>query len=192
MTKTNKKCNDNCACSHADGKIAATDCGFTEADKHTGAKETLDYGFYSNVLKKPFERLDDLKKAEYVYFEKQKAKEDAAAKKKADATKVEDAFKALNAARKSYKEDLCQLTKEYSEELETLKKAFELGKKDIHDKLAAAEETYEVALKEFTNKYPEGFHLTLKDGDFETTIDSKATAGSNDVVDNFFRILFGI
>jgi tRNA(Glu) U13 pseudouridine synthase TruD len=142
--------------------------------QNTDEKETLDYGFYSNVLKKPFERLEDLKQAEYVYFEEQKAKEDKAAQKKADAQKVEDAFKALNAARKVYKEDLIQLTKEYSDELDDLKKAFELGKKDIQDKLAEAEDSYADALKEFTATHPEGFHITLKDGDFETTI-----SGSN-------------
>ena len=153
MTKTTKKCTGTCACT----------------DKHTDEKETLDYGFYSNILKKPFERLEDLKNAEVVYYEELKAKEDKAAQKKADAKKVEDAFKALNAARKAYKEDLTQLTKEYSEELENLKKAYELGKKDINNTLAAAEDAYSQALKEFTDKY-ENYHICLKDGDFETTI----------------------
>ena len=164
MTK-NKNCADCGACNHVDAKQA------TPRD----AKETLDYGFYSNVLKKPFERLDDLKKAEYVYYEEQKAKEDKVAQKKADAKKVEDAFKALNAARKAYKEELTQLTKEYAEELDTLKQAFELGKKDIRDTFAKAEDTYSAALKEFTDKHPEGFHITLKDGDFETTISGSST-----------------
>ena len=175
---TKKTCNNNCNC---------------------GEKETLDYGFYSNVLKKPFERLEDLKKAEYVYYEEQKLKEDKAAQKKADAQKVEAAFKALNAARKEYKEKLSQLTKEYSEELETLKKAFELGKKDIHNTLAAADETYSKTLKEFTTKYPEGYHLTLKDGDYETTVSRQTcgditktpvtSVGISDLVDALFNWL---
>lgn len=180
-----KKQNVNCACSHAEGKLV-------------DPKETLDYGFYSNVLKKPFERLEDLKQAEAVYYEEQKAKEDKAAQKKADAQKVEDTFKALNAARKEYKENLLQLTQEYSEELENLKKAFELGKKDIHNKLAAAEDNHEKALKEFTAKYPEGYHLTLKDGDFEKTISGstktsttkEATRTAHDVFD-IFNWVFG-
>jgi uncharacterized protein YihD (DUF1040 family) len=140
--------------------------------KKNAEKTELDYGFYSNVLKKPFERLADLKKAEEVYYAEQKVKEDAAFQKKADAKKVEDAFKALNAARKAYKEDLTQLTKEYAESLENLKKAYELGKKDIHSKLADAESAYSAALKEFTDKY-ESYHLSLKDGDFETTISNQ-------------------
>ena len=136
----------------------------------TNEKETINYGFYSKVLQKPFDSLSELKAAEDAYFAEQKAKEDKAAAKRAEAKKVEDAFKALNAARKEYKENLTQLTKEYAESLENLKKAFELGKKDMHDKLAAAEENFSKAHKEFTAAHPEGYHLTLKDGDFETTI----------------------
>lgn len=157
---TKKKCNDNCACSHVDGKQAAQD---------------VNYGYYSRVLKEPFDTLTELAEAEEAYYAKLKAKEDAASQKKADAQKVEEAFKALNAARKEYKEELTTLTTEYSEELEHLKKAFELGKQDINDKFVAAEDAYAAALKEFTDKYPEGYHLTLRDGDFETTISGSKT-----------------
>lgn len=165
MTKNTEK-----NCSYA--------CGNKSADtiaREATEKTELGYGYYSNVLKKPFERLTDLKRAEEVYYAEQKAKEDKASKKKADAQQVEDAFKALNVARREYKEKLTQLTTEYAESLDTLKKAFELGKKDMQNTLAAAEETYSNALKTFTEKYPEGYHLTLKDGDFETTISSQTT-----------------
>lgn len=190
MTKK-KKCINNCACDMVDDTpcinnclhdcVSGTSCINNCADSIDGAlldeKTELGYGFYSNVLKKPFERLEDLKRAEEVYYAEQKAKEDKVAQKKADAQKVAEAFKALNTARKTYKEDLTQLAKEYAEELETLKKAFELGKKDIHDTLAEAEEAYENALKEFNAKYPEGYHLTLKGDDFETTI-SRSTSSN--------------
>ena len=177
----------NCNCT-PDSKITATECSF---DNHTGSKETLDYGFYSNVLKKPFERLDDLKKAEYVYFEEQKAKEDKTTQKKADAKKVEDALKALNAARKAYKEDLNQLTKEYSEELTNLKKAFDLGKKDITSKLTTAEDAFDAELKSFADKYGQ-YHFSLKGDDFETTISGSTTGTvskktlNNDIWNLFF------
>ena len=171
----------------------------TEKNAEKNNKKTeFGYGFYSKVLGKPFDSLDELIAAEAAYSDKLKAKEDAAAKKKADAKKVEDAFKALNAARKTYKEELTQLTTEYAEALEDLKKAFDLGKKDIQGNLAEAEETYEAALTEFTNKYKEGYHLTLKDGDFETTISGSTTAGKTvntpktgdifDIFDLMFRI----
>jgi septal ring factor EnvC (AmiA/AmiB activator) len=164
--KTNCNCDTNCACDHITAKPAEN--------------ATLGYGFYSNVLRKPFENLAELKRAEEVYFAEQKAKEDKANQKKTDAKKVEDTFKALNAARKEYKENLTQLTKEYSEELTNLKKAFDFGKKDISNKLAKAEDAYAKALKEFTASHPEGYHVTLRDGDFETTISGSSKVSSND------------
>ncbi len=165
--------------------------------QNTGEKETLDYGFYSNVLKKPFERLDDLKKAEYVYFEEQKLKEGKAAQKKADAKKVEETFKTLNAARKEYKEKLTQLTQEYSDALTNLKKAFDLGKQDIRNKLADAEAAHDKALKDFTTKY-ESYHMTLKDGDFETTISKTAdkseqlSSKTAEAYADLFKWVFGL
>ena len=150
-----------------------------------------EYGYYSKVLKQPFDSLNELKIAEEKYYTEIKAKEDKAAQKKADAQKVEDAFKALNAARKVYKEKLTQLTAEYSEELTTLKKAFELGKKDIHDNLVAAEDAFDKAHKEFTAAHPEGYHLTLKDGDFETTLSHQSTTKKVEpMVANLFDLLF--
>lgn len=145
--------------------------------KNETRKTDVEYGYYSRLLQKPFDSIEELRDAEETYYAEQKAKEDAAAKKKADAVKVEDAFKALNTARKEYKEKLTQLTTEYAESLENLKKAFDLGKKDIQDSLVAAEDAYAKALKEFTDAHPEGYHVTLRDGDFETTI-SKSTETS--------------
>lgn len=160
---------------------------------------TVNYSFYSNVLQKPFTTLAELADAEAAYFAEQKAKEEKASTKKADAMKVEEAFKALNAARKTFKVELNQLTAEYSEALANLKKAFELGKKDSFSKLADAENAYTIALREFTEKYPEGYHLTLKDGDFETTISgsnkTKAVVDHDKTVDfcsDLFKVIFGL
>ena len=148
-------------------------------------KANVDYSYYSRILKEPFDSIEELKEAEEAYYAKLNAKELKAAQKREDAKKVEDAFKALNAARKSYKDDLTTLATEYSDALKDLKDAFELGKKDINNKLAAAEDTYKTALKAFTDKYPEGYHLTLKDGDFETTISSAVTSSSKTKSDEF-------
>lgn len=157
---------------------------------------TGDYSYYSKVLKEPFNTVAELKKAEEAYYAKLKAKEDKAAQKKADAVKVEEAFKALNAARKDYKEDIAALTHEYSENLAALKKSFEGAKAAIEKALADKEEQYAVALKAFTEKYPEGYHLTLKDGDFETTISSTSSVSSEadraaiDPLASLFNLLF--
>jgi hypothetical protein len=168
MTKKTTQCNDCGACTT------------TEASD-------INYGYYSKLLNKPFDTVSELRAAEAAYNAEQKAKENAAAQKKADAQKVEDAFKALNAARKTYKEDLTQLTTEYTEALKELKDAFELGKKDIYDDLAAAEEAYATALKEFTDKHNQ-FHLTLKDGDFETTISGSQNKSDIKVDNDIFSI----
>jgi chromosome segregation ATPase len=157
------------------------------------------YSYYSRVLEKPFDSLNELASAEATYYEQLKQKEDKAAQKKADAKIVEDAFKQLNATRKSYKEDLSQLTQEYSDALANLKKAYDAGKADIQNKLATAEQNYKDAIKNFGAKYPEGYHMTLKDGDFETTISSQTTKSmdadkvSADAkkVAEIFNMLFG-
>ncbi len=141
-------------------------------------KKEQNYMYYSKVLNAPFESLDALRAAEDAHYAKLKAKEDKAAEKKADASAVEEAFKALNAARKTYKEDINELTKVYSKGLVDLKEKFENSRKAIKETLARAEDDYAKALKAFIDKYPEGYHLTLKDGDFETTI-SGQTSGSN-------------
>ncbi len=158
--------------------------------KNDTRKANTEYGYFSRLLKEPFDSIEELQEAEEAYYAKQKAKEDAAAQKKADALKVDEAFKALNAARKVYKENLTQLTKEYAESLDNLKKAFELGKKDIQGKLVEAEEAYQSALKEFTAKY-ESYHLSLKDGDFETTIDKQTSNGAS-ATQSFFDIFDSI
>jgi chromosome segregation ATPase len=141
-------------------------------------KKEQNYMYYSKVLNAPFESLDALRAAEDEHYAKLKAKEDKAAEKKADASAVEEAFKALNVARKTYKEDINELTKVYSQGLADLKEKFESSRKAIKETLAKAEDDYSKALKAFIDKYPEGYHLTLKDGDFETTI-SGQSSGSN-------------
>lgn len=147
--------------------------------KNTKTRTVYDCLYYSKVLKEPFESIEALMEAEEAYYAKLKAKEDAAAQKKADAVVVEEAFKALNAARKAYKEDLNEVTRVYSEGLVALKEKFEESCKAIKETLAAAEADYANALKAFTDKYPEGYHICLKDGDFETTISSKTTNNDN-------------
>ena len=161
-------------------------------NENSARKTDQAYSYYSRVLKEPFDSVEELQLAEEAYYAKLRAKEEKAATKKADAKTVEDAFKNLNLARKSYKEQYTALQTAYREELAELKHAFENAKSDMNAKLADAEAKYSKALKEFTDKYPEGFHLTLKDGDFETTIDTR-TAVSNrssavtDLFDLFFK-----
>jgi hypothetical protein len=145
--------------------------------------EERNYSYYSKVLKKPFDSLRELKEAEAAYYTELKAKGDKAATKKADAQKVEEAFKVLNTTRRTYKEALLKLTENYSKDLMKLKETFEADKKEIQDILAQAEDVYSKSIKAFTEKYPEGYHLTLKDGDFETTISGSTTKANSTAFD---------
>ncbi len=137
-------------------------------------KDTVEYGYYSKMLKQPFDSVEELREAEAAYYAQIKAKEDKAATKKSDAQKVETAFKELNQARKDYKENMLKLATMYQEDLKKLKDTFEADQSRVRAALADAETNYAANLKEFTDKYPEGYHLTLKDGDFETTISGRS------------------
>jgi chromosome segregation ATPase len=150
------------------------------------------YSYYSNVLNKPFDSLIELERAEEAYYDKLREKEDKAAQKKADAAKVEEAFKGLNATRKAYKDTMAKLAERYSEDLKLLKKDFAGKQNECKALMAEAEDTYAAALKAFTDKYPEGYHLTLKDGDFETTISSKTNVSNETMpVSELLNIFFG-
>ena len=67
-------------------------------------KENYDFGYYSKLLNKAFDSLEELKVAEDEVRKAEEEKQAKALAKKADATKVEDAFKALNAAKREYNE----------------------------------------------------------------------------------------
>ena len=151
---------------------------FKNTDTREVNNSKRSYAYYSRVLQKPFDTLLQLESEEAAYYEKLKEKEDKASQKKAEAQKVEEAFKTLNKVRRSYKDSLTALTSRYSKDLETLKVAFQKDKSEVQKRLADAEKAYSQALKEFTDKYPEGYHLTLKDGDFETTISSNCATGA--------------
>ena len=150
--------------------------------KMTDPSKSSDYSYYSKLLQKPFDTVNELKRAEAAHLAELKAKEDKTAQRKADAKKVEDAFKYLNNARKAYKESLTKLTNTYTQDLKKLKADFESNRQSIHSALASAEDLYSKALKAFTDKYPEGYHLTLKDGDFETTLSSHTVSDPQAIV----------
>lgn len=154
----------------------------------TDNNKNCSYAFYSKILNKPFDSIEELEAAEKKHAEaEQKAKEVKEAKK-ADALKVEEAFKALNKARKAFKEGVKDLTESYTASLTQLKDTFETAKADIHKELSVAEENYAKALKDFTAKHPEGYHVTLKDDDFETTI--SASSSRTPIADTFFSDFF--
>ena len=130
--------------------------------------------FYSEVTKKLYETEEDLKNAEIEVAAEKAKKEEAAAVKKADALKVEEAFKANNAAKREYNTKIVAARKMYNETIAAAKKAFDEAVSDAATAKNSAEELYDKVLKDFIAKHPEGYHLTLKDGDNVVTLSSQA------------------
>lgn len=151
--------------------------------------------FYSEKLDKLFDSekalLDAEKAAEKAAMEKNKKAE----AKKAEAKVVEDAFKARNAARLAYNKNVGEAKKVYTDGLKSLRSSFDAVVVAENKKLDEAEKAYDVALKEFIAKHPEGYHMTLKDGDNVITLhsDNKSLDFSNafkmfDLMDSIFKI----
>lgn len=147
------------------------------------------FGYWSKLLSKPFDTLAELVAAENARRAEDEAKAKAKETRKADAEVVEQAFKALNAIRRAYKERMAALVAEYNEQLIALKSAFTADADELKATLAEAEDTYAEALRCFTEKY-ESYHLTLKDGDFETTI-SNQTGGTVKTIPDIDDLMHG-
>lgn len=154
-----------------------------------GQTEPLNYGYYSRVLEKPFDTLEELRKEEQEFLAAEEAKRQAAEARKNQAAVVEKAFKELNAAKLVYNEEVTALYSELAKNIEAAKVAYNEGIKKSNEKLDAAQGTYNEALNKFIEEHPEGYHLTLKDGDNVVTIRSnnatEATIGE-DFTKKFF------
>lgn len=125
--------------------------------------------YYSEKLKKLFDTESELTVAEKVVDEENEKKKLASEQKKEEASKVEDAFKARNAARREYNTKLVEARKIYNDAIIAAKKTFNETLTSATEAKDKAEEAYNTALKEFTAKY-ESYHMTLKDGDNVVTI----------------------
>jgi DNA repair exonuclease SbcCD ATPase subunit len=130
--------------------------------------------YYSELTKKLYETEEAAKEAEKE-LEAAKARSAELAKaKKQDATKVEEAFKARNAARREYNTKVMDARKAYNTALVEAKKAFNDAIAEATNAKDKAEEAYNTALTDFTSKHPEGYHMTLKDGDNVMTISNSS------------------
>ena len=128
--------------------------------------------YYSDTLDKIFETEKELKDAEKADAEEKAKKEEAKLVVKKESSEVEDAFKARNVARKSYNEKLVEARKTYNEALRKAKDEFEADLKESTEALEKAEADYDTKLKAFQKAHPEGYRLSLKDGDNVVTYTS--------------------
>lgn len=153
--------------------------------------------YYSEKLDKIFDTQEALKEAEEKHEAEQAKKAEAKALVAKESADVQDAFKARNAARKAYNESLIEARKVYNEALKKARDEFEASLDESTKALKEAEEDYDTKLKAFQKAHPEGYHLTLKDGDNVVTytgnlIDehSKALAKEFDEINNLFSEFF--
>lgn len=128
--------------------------------------------FYSDLTKKIYDTAEELEAAEAELKKAEEEKANKTAVRKKDASKVEDAFKLRNQARRNYNKQIVKLRKEYGEALAKIKEEFNKGVDEANKIKNEAEEAYDAAFKEFTGKYKD-YHLTLRDGDNVVTISSE-------------------
>lgn len=162
--------------------------GRFESTKETIPEPTPVVVNYEDAIAEAEAKLAALKKAQ---AEKVEAEKKAASEaRKADASKVEEAYKTLNSAKKNYNEVVTVAKKAYMETLNDARKTYNESVKSADEVLQISEAAYNTALKEFTLAHPEGYHLTLKDGDNTTTISKNGSNdifGFNDFFDFFFK-----
>lgn len=136
---------------------------------------------FKELENKKFETEVELRTAE-AELEKKKAVElTKSVARKADATQVEQAFQLRNSsytaynfaevdARKKYNEKIIEARKAYNKTVLDAKEDYHNTVKEAVKVLDEAEKSYSKAIKEFETKHPEGYHMTLHDGDNVTTI----------------------
>lgn len=138
--------------------------------------------FYSELLDKMFETEMDLVAAEEVAKKEEAKKKEASEAKKMEAKKVEEAFKAFNAAKRVFNEEVLNIKKKFNLDLNEIKKNHDEAMLKATTARDEAEKNYKNTLDEFTKKHPEGYHMTLKDGDHVVTISQSAANDASSVI----------
>ena len=100
-----------------------------------------------------------------------------------------NADKIVNAARKAYNEKLVAARKSYNEAVRKAKDEFEASLKESTESLEKAEANYGTKRKAFQKAHPEGYHITLKDGDNVVTYTSDPADGQIRIFDDFDDML---
>ena len=143
--------------------------------------------FYSEKLDQLFDTEMDLVAAEEAAKNEELKKKEAALAKKNEAKAVEEAFKAHNQAKKEYNETVVARRKKYAEDLSALRAAYEADIEAVAAKLDEAAKAYDTILNDFITKHPEGYHMTLKDGDNTFTLSSSVNTNSSEIFKNMFN-----
>ena len=144
--------------------------------------------YYSEKLDKIFDAEEDLKAAEKELEEAEAKKAEAKALVKKDAEVVNTAFVARNTARHNYNEKVLEARKVYNEKVKAAQEEFNKAIAEVTEAKKAAEKDFSDKLSEFSKTHPEGYRLTLKDGDETATYYSESKYNT-DVFDDFDRLV---
>jgi hypothetical protein len=129
-----------------------------QTNKSRDAKQTSEvndgtWGYYSNLLGKPFERIADMRAAEEAYKAELAAKEAAKDAKKADAQMVQDAYAALGAIRRDAAKAIEEARISSAKSITEIQKNFNEFVEEQRKNVAEAEKLYNEALRIFQEKY---------------------------------------
>ena len=131
-------------------------------------KELDNYGFYSKLLKKPFDSLEELRKEEEEYHKVHAVELKKAEERKTEAKEIENLIKARDeiaaqglqrkkAAAEKYSKTEQEARKEYMDECNAVEAANREACSKLDDKLKA-----------FCQKNPGGYHATIRYDDGST------------------------
>lgn len=145
-------------------------------------KQTPEYGYYSKLLNKPFDTVEELITAEEELRKAEEAKKVAADLRKSDAGRVKDAYIAYKNSKKDYNKQLIDLRKEYNDAVQLAKTRYNEKAETFANAMAIAAEEYNKLLTEFNQKYPGGYHLTLKETDDGVEVEVKETKAEEETI----------
>lgn len=140
-------------------------------------EEVCSYGFYSKLLKKPFDSVEELKAAEDEYNKAHAVELRAKEERKAEAEDVKAAITARVEAEIEAKKAKQEAYKIYLEACDKADKSVSEAKAKESEKLTA-----------FCKKHPEGFHDTIQIGNVTYNYDYSTNVVSS-YVDPFLRLL---
>lgn len=150
------------------------------------------WGYYSLLLNKPFERIADMRAAEEAYKAELAAKEAAKDAKKADAQAVQEAYAALGAIRREAAKAIEEARVSSAKSITEIQKNFNEFVEEQRKNVAEAEKLYNEALRAFQDKYKQGYHLTLRNSDSATEIETTSLGTTPEDFAKYFRTIFNL
>jgi len=132
------------------------------------------YKVYSEVLKRPFDSIEELEKAEAELVKKEEEKKLKSQEKKKAADLVQEAYKNRQ-----------EVYKKAKEIIEEAKKSYIQVQKEAQELINKADAKYKEVLDSFLEKY-DNYHFTINDSNGITTFNY--TTNTSDLLNETFEI----